>query len=374
MWTRILALIYKEILAILRDKKSRMVIILPPLIQLILFTQAATLDVKNVPIGIVNRDSGHESFELIQRFAGSPFFTKLVYLDSVAAITPFIDNMEGVMVLSFDEQFSRNIKANKPATIQLILDGRKSNTAQIVQRYATSIVEQYNIELARKADARKAEVRVQNTDIIPRNWFNPNLLYIWYNIPSLCGILVMVVAIVLTALSVAREKEFGTFDQLLVSPVSPFEIIVGKTVPAILIGIVEGSIILFFGVFVYQVPFVGSLPLFYLSMLVFLFSTIGIGLFLSTLSNTQQQAVLGSFIFLSPAMVLSGFATPIENMPAWLQPFTYAVPLRYFLIISKGLFLKDLPASIVFNNLWPMVLIGIVTLSLSGWFFRHRLE
>ena len=165
----------------------------------------------------------------------------------------------------------------------------------------------------------------------------------------------------------------GTFDQLLVSPATPFEIIVGKTVPAMVISMVEGFVIVTVGVLVFQVPFTGSVLLLSISMFVFVCSTIGIGLFISTLANTQQQAMLGTFLFMSPALILSGFATPIENMPSWLQPVTYANPLRYYLIISKGLFLKALPADIVFNNVWPMLLIAIVTLSCTGWFFRHRI-
>ncbi len=369
MLNRILSLIYKEFLAIWRDKKSRAVLILPPLIQLFIFTNAATLDVRHVPIGILNRDNGKQGFELVQRLRGSPVFDKIVNLNSVEEITPFIDNMQGVMVVSLDEQFSRNIEAGLPAAVQLILDGRKSNTTQIVAGYATAIIQKFSQDFS-----IQAHIRQQNTQIITRFWYNPNLIYAWYNIPCLSGILTMLVAVLLTALSVAREREMGTFDQLLVSPATPFEILIGKTVPAVVISLMEGSIIVAVGVLIYQVPFTGSLLWLYLSLFVFVCSIIGIGLFISTLANTQQQAVLGSFLFMSPSIVLSGFATPIENMPPWLQPFTYLVPLRYYLIIAKGIFLKALPADIVFNNIWPMMLIALFTLSCSTWFFRHRLS
>lgn len=369
MFNRILSLIIKEFLAILRDKKSRAVLIFPPIIQLFIFTFAATLDVKNVPIGILNRDNGAQGFELVQRFHGSPMFNKIVYLNSVQEITPFIDNIYGVMVVSLDQQFSRNLEAGREADVQLILDGRRSNTTQIVAGYAQQIIQQFNHDFT-----TKAQIKQQNTEVIPRFWFNPNLLYYWYNIPSLTGILTMLVAVLLTALSVARERELGTFDQLLVSPATPFEILVGKTVPAVVIGMMEGTVIIAVGVFIFQVPFTGSLWLLYLSMFVFICSIIGIGLFISTLANTQQQSVLGSFLFMSPSIILSGFATPIENMPAWLQPFSYLVPLRYFLVISKGLFLKAMPADIVLNNVWPMAIIGLFTLTGAAWFFRHRLE
>lgn len=369
MITRILSLIYKEILAMWRDKKSRIVMIIPPIIQLFIFAFAATLDVKNVPIGILNRDNGKQGFELLQRFHGSPMFTKIVYLKTVEEITPFLDNMLGAMVVSLDEQFSRNLEAGEEAIVQLILDGRKSNTTQIVAGYASSIIQTFNNDFT-----ANAQIYQQNTQLILRNWFNPDLLYYWYNIPCLSGIITMLVGLLVTALSVAREREMGTFDQLLVSPATPFEILVGKTIPAVIIGMAEGSLIVFVGVFIFQIPFTGSLMLLYLSMFVFVLAISGVGLFISSLSNTQQQAVLGSFLFMSPAVLLSGFATPIENMPSWLQPVTFLIPLRYYLVVAKGIFLKDMPAHIVFNNIWPMAIIAVFTLAAASWFFRRRLE
>lgn len=369
MLNRILTLIYKEILAIWRDKKSRTVLVVPPIMQLFIFAFAATLDVKNVPIGILNRDNGKQGFELVQRFYGSPTFSKVIFLQSVEEITPFIDNMRGAMVVSIDEQFSRKLEAGEQTTVQLILDGRKSNTTQIVAGYASSIIQTFNRDFT-----AKAQIMQQNTQLIPRNWFNSNLIYYWYNIPCLSGILMMLVGLLVTALSVARERELGTFDQLLVSPATPFDILIGKTVPAVIIGMIEGNIIIFVGVFIFQIPFTGSLLLLYFSMLVFISSIVGVGLFISSLSQTQQQAVLGSFVFMSPSVLLSGFATPIENMPGWLQPITYLIPLRYYLIIAKGIFLKDMPANIVLNNVWPMAVIALFTLTASAWFFRSRLQ
>lgn len=369
MLNRILTLVYKEILAVWRDKKSRVVLIIPPLMQLFIFTFAATLDVKNVPIGVLNRDNGAQGFELIQRFYGSPFFSKVVYLKSVDEITPFIDNMRGVMVVSLDEQFSRRLEAGLQAEVQLVLDGRRSNTAQIVAGYASTIIQQFNVDFT-----ARNEIPQQNTQLFPRYWFNPNLLYYWYNIPSLSGILTMLVSLLITALSVARERELGTFDQLLVSPATPFEILIGKTIPAVAFSLIEGSIIIFVGTQIFQVPFTGSLILLYFSMFVFSCSVTGVGLFISSLSKTQQQAVLGSFLFMSPAVLLSGFATPIENMPEWLQPITYLIPLRYYLVVAKGIFLKAMPLDIVVSNIWPMAIIAVFTLTAASWLFKRRLE
>jgi ABC-2 type transport system permease protein len=364
-WLSIVALIWKELLAVLKDPKSRISILLPPILQLFIFAFAATLDVKNVPIGILNRDNGEQAFELVQRFHGSPMFTHIVYLKSVEEIAPFIDNQKGVMVVSIDEQFSRNLDAKKPASVQLILDGRKSNTAQILAGYTGAILEQFNTDI---------QVHQQNARLVSRIWFNPNTYYDWYTIPCLVGTLSMLTCLVVTTQSVAREREMGTFDQLLVSPLVPWEILIGKILPGIIIGMLEGALMLAAGTLIIGVPFTGSLFLFFLTLFVFVSAISGIGLFISSLSQTQQQALLGTFIFMMPSVLLSGFATPIENMPGWMQPFTYLIPLRYMLIISKGLFLKALPASVVFYNLWPLVIIGLFTLSGAGIFFRRRLE
>jgi ABC-2 type transport system permease protein len=366
MWSRIKTLIWKELLAVLRDPKSRFAIFIPPLIQLFIFTFAATLDVINVPIGILNQDFGEQSIEMIQRFHGSPMFKQIVFLKGTQEIAPFIDNQKGLMVVSFDQNFSRLLNADKQANIQLIFDGRRSNSAQIVSGYVTTIVEQFNTEFAAKSGFPQ-----QNTKLFPRNWFNPNLLYYWYNIPSLVATLSMLTCLIVTTQSIARERELGTFDQLLVSPLVPLEILIGKIVPGIIVGMIEGSLMMTVGVFILGVPFTGSLPVFLISLLIFVTAISGIGLFISSLSATQQQAMLGTFVFMMPSVLLSGFATPVENMPNWLQPVAYTIPLTYMLVISKGIFLKAMPAAIVFENMWPMVIIGFFTILGAGWFFRR---
>lgn len=368
MFHRILALLIKEILAAVKDKKARFVLIVPPIIQLFIFAFAATLDVQNVPIGILNLDNGEKSIELVQRFHGAQPFAYITYLQSTNQIADFIDNQKVVMVVSIDEQFSKNVDAGNPANVQLILDGRKSNTAQIVAGYAGQIIDQFNLDISERVG-----IALQSTQIVPRNWFNPNLLYYWYNVPCLSGVLTMLVALVLTALSVAREREMGTFDQLLVSPLRPIEILLGKLLPAILIALAEGSIIVLSGIFIFQIPFTGQLGFLYMSLFVFVCSIVGIGLFISSLASTQQQAILGTFVFTSPSILLSGFATPIENMPPWLQFLTHFNPLSYMLVIAKGSFLKAMPLDIILSNIWPMVLIAIFTLTSTTWFFKRRL-
>lgn len=369
MFGRITALIIKEILAVWRDKKSRFVLVIPPLIQLLVFSFAATLDVKNASIAILNRDMGKAAFELVQRFKGSPTFNKVFYLHGVEEIKPTIDQQKAFLVLHIDEQFSRNLYAGKEGSVQLILDGRKSNTTQIVQGYALNIIDQFSRDFAHDQG-----FPVQPTVLVTRNWYNPNLLYYWFNVPNLSGVLTMLVAMIVTALSVARERELGTFDQLLVSPLQPFEILLGKTIPAIIISLIEGTIIITAAILFFRIPFTGSLILLYLSLFVFVSCIVGVGLFFSSLCNTQQQAILGTFVFMSPSILLSGYATPVENMPGWLQIIDIANPLRYFLVIVKGIFLKDMPAHIVWENVWPMIIIATINLTGADWFFRRKLE
>lgn len=368
MIERITALIIKEILVLLRNPKGRRALIIPIFIQLFIFAFAATLDVKNVPIGILNLDNGEKSVELIQRFYGSPTFNKVIFLKSANEIPDFLDMQRGVLVMSIDEQFSRKIDAKQAVSIEFILDGRRSNTAQVVAGYGARILQEFNQDIAAQVG-----YNIQTTKLFARNWYNPNLLYHWFTLPSLVVLLTTSIGLSVTALSVAREREMGTFDQLLVSAVSPFEIMLGKMLPAVLIAIAEGSIIVLAAIFVFQIPFTGHLLYLYMSLLVFVCSIVGVGLFMSSLCSTQQQATLGTLCFMSPAVSLSGFATPVENMPEWLQYATCINPLRYMLIISRGQFLKNAPLDVVLDNVWPMALIAVFTLSASTWFFRRKL-
>jgi len=362
MLKRIYALIIKELLSVWRDKKSRMVLIFPPLTQLLLFAMAATLDVTNASVVVFNRDAGKASFELIQRIKGAPAFHNLSYVNTQDELQYAMDTQKALAAISIDEQFSRDYYAGKSAKVQLVLDGRKSNSAQIVQGYIGKIV----------ADFAK-EGSLEKIELVERNWFNPNLLYYWFNVPNLCGVLTMLICFLVTALSVSREKELGTFDQLLVSPLSPLEILIGKSIPAIFISLIEGSIIIAAGVFIFRVPFQGSLLTLYASLLVFICSIVGVGLFTSSIAKTQQQAILGSFLFISPALLLSGYATPVENMPEWLQTINVINPLRYFLVVVRGVFLKNMPASVVFDYTWPVAIIAIFTFSGAYLFFRKRI-
>ena len=210
--------------------------------------------------------------------------------------------------------------------------------------------------------------------MVARVWFNPDQDALWSTVPSLLAILVALEGLMVTALSVARERELGTFEQLLVSPLSPAEIVIGKTIPAMLIGLGEGTLVLAVATLYFRVPLTGSLWLLYAGMTAYLLAVVGVGLFISSLALTQQQAILGTFAFMVPMVLLSGFASPIENMPDWLQTATLANPLRHFIVIVKGVFLKAMPARDVLHNLWPLTILALLTFSAATWLFRRRTE
>ncbi|WP_026619806.1 ABC-2 type transport system permease protein (plasmid) [Ensifer sp. WSM1721] len=369
LWTRLKALIVKELLAVLRDPKGRTVLIGPPILQLLVFSYAATLEVKNVDLMVLNRDHGHWSQEIIQQIGGSPTFRSVTLAASPAEVRFALDTQRVLAAVEIGPTFSRDIEAGRPAEVQVILDGRRSNASQIVSGYVGRIVGSVAAETP--AGKRAAS---DVTQVEARNWFNPNLTFQWFMVPNLVASIALLIGLIVTALSVARERELGTFDQLIVSPLRTHEILLGKLIPPMMIGLFHITIYILAAVFVFGVPLRGSLLLLYGSAIFYLAAVVGLGLFISALSMTQQQAILGAFLFMVPAMLLSGFATPIENMPSWLQPVTLINPLRYFLVIVKGVFLKDIPLAEVVRQTLPLCLIAVVTLSSAAWLFRRRLE
>lgn len=366
MWRRVLALIKKELLASARDRQTRWLVLFSPPFLLLIYAFAITQEVKNVSMAVLNQDLGLAGRELVSRFEGSKTFERVRYLRGVSELAPAIESQDVIMVLHVGPDFSRRIAAGERAEVQLLLDGRRSNAAQILLGYASRIVERFNEELAEPGAARPPTI------VISRAWFNPNFEPLWSAVPALFAALTAVVGFMVSALAVARERELGTFEQLLVSPLQPVEILAGKTVPALLIALASASVMLALGWLVLGVPLRGSLILLFASMTVYLAAIIGIGLFISSLASTQQQAIIGLFIYMVPAVLLSGYATPVENMPDWLQLLTETDPITHFIAICKGVFLKDVPVEVIFRHTWPMALIALVTLSGGTWLFRRR--
>jgi len=368
MLQRILALVRKEFLALLLDPKSRLVLIVPPLIQLLVFGYAATFDLSQVPYAVYNEDRGSASRDLLASFAGSASFRQVAEIHAEGEIAPLVDARQALLVIHVGPRFSADLQAGRPAPLQVVIDGRNSNTAMVALNYTRSIVNRFNDDwsAARGLPAPPARLEI-------RAWFNPNLESRWFFIPGIVGMLTLVVTMLVTALTVAREREQGTFDQLLVTPLRPGEILIGKMLPGFVIGIVQATLILLVATLWFKVPFLGSLPAFYCGLALFLLSGVGAGLLISALSATQQQGLLGAFLFMVPAIILSGFATPIANMPPAVQIITYIDPLRYFLIILRKVFLEGAGFGLLLDQFWPLALIGTGTLFLAGWLFRHRM-
>ncbi len=371
-WLKIKALILKELIVLLKDKKSRFSLIAPPIIQLILFASVATLDVFNIQMAVLNQDGGSYSREVINQVVGSKeYFTKLVEVQNYDEITAMIDNQKVIGAMVFPADFSRKIEAGKTGVVQLLFDGRRLNSAAIVDGYVSAIVQ--------NAVATKMQFRSQNiaptgavrSEIINRNWFNPNLNYKWFIIPSLMGLILSTSILSVSALSIARERELGTFDQLIVSPLSPIEIILGKIGANLAIGMVQAVII--FCIISRIVPFYGNVIFMFLGVVLYLISMVSIGLFISSMSNNQQQATLGSFFFLIPIILTSGFSVPFTNMPNWLQAVSEFInPIHHFVVIVQLIFNKGVSFGLLYYNFGMLLLMSCITLFLATWFFKRR--
>lgn len=366
-WTRQRAVIVKEFWALLRDPRGRIVLFVPPLMQLLLFSFAATLEVKNVDLGLVDRSGGATSAELIQRLDASPNIRDIVPFRSTAELRAAIDRQDILAAVVIEADFDNKVARGDPAHFGLVLDGRRSNAAQIVGSYVNAIAGGMNAELA----PRIAEASGSSEAI---NWFNPNLAFIWFNLPALIAIIVSVSGLSVTAQVVARERELGTFDQLMVSPLLVSEILIGKMAPTFCVGMINGALFFFAAQYAFGVPFTGNPLLFGLSLATYNISLIGLGMAVSAASKTMQQAFLGSFLVTTPLIMLSGFSSPVENMPGWMQVITLANPARWFLQISLGSFLKAMPAEVVLSLTWPMALIAVLTLGFASYMFRARME
>ncbi len=299
---------------------------------------------------------------------GPPPFSLTGYLQSDRQIAPLIDIKKVLLVLHIGPRFTEELLLHRTAPLEVIIDGRNSNTAMLVAGYMRTILTRFNEEWAETHGYSPPPAKLNI-----RTWFNPNLQSRWFIVPGIVGLLTLVVTVMVTALSVAREREAGTFDQLLVTPLRPVEILLGKALPGIVIGFLEANLIILIALFWFHVPLRGSMLALYIGLFLFLLSVIGVGLMISSIAVTQQQGLLGGFLFLVPSIILSGFATPIANMPETVQYLTLINPMRYFLVILRSVFLESGSATLLWPEYWPMAIIGVVNLALAAWLFRHRM-
>jgi ABC-2 type transport system permease protein len=365
---RLSALIIKELLAAFRDPRARIALMAPPLIQLFLFAFAATLEVSNVPVGVVNEDWGATSEKLISRFERASAFSEIRRYASQKEAQAAIDNQDVMVVVQIGQDFSRKLAAGEPPSVLVVLDGRKSNSAQLVNTYIGTIVGQFSVDFQAGTDVNAP------SEIVDRTWYNPNREYRTAMVPILIATLPMMTVLMIVGMSVARERELGTFEQLMVSPLQPIEIVAGKAVPGLIVGLGQCAIITLIVTQLFGIALSGSAVVLFLGLTVFLIAVIGVGLFISSLVSNQQQAMMGIMVCIMPAMMLSGFTSPIQNMPVWLQPLALLNPLTHILVIIRGVFLRDMPFWLVAERIWPMAGMAVVTITLAAWMFRRKIQ
>lgn len=362
---RLFTLIIKELAMVMRDSKSRIVVIVPPIIQFFVFGYAATFDLTDVGYAVLDESRTTESRELLAQFEGSASFRLVGKLDSDRQIREMIDRQQVRLVLHLPADFATRLHTGRQALLMVIADGRNSNVASIALGYVNAIVAAYNQKLAQEAGSDSGQPTLE---LVERVWFKESMESRWTIVSALGGTISMIVVMILAALSVALEREFGTFDQLLVAPFRPVEILIGKAMPGLIFGLADALLLSAATVLWFDIPFRGSLLALCAALAAFMMAVVGVGLFVSALSTTMQQALLGAFVFIMPAVILSGFTTPIENMPYWLQTGTLANPLRYVVAALRQVFLAGADTAAI----WPMLLIAGLTLTAATGMFRHR--
>src|SRR5205807_947379 len=367
-----------ELLAVLKDPRGRFTLFAPPVIQCLIFGYAASYDLTDVPYALLDQDRSAASRELLARLDGARVFHRVADLVRQKDLKAAINDRHALIAIQIDQEFERRLQAGLPAEVQVLADGRNSNTAGTAMGYVGAIVDAFNVDW-RASHARpflpslSLPLPSAAVQVTTRAWFNPNLETRWNMIPALIGTLTMLQTLLLTAMSVAREREQGTFDQLLVTPFRPAEIMAGKAIPSVLIGMVQATAILLVAQLWFRIPFVGSFVTLYLGIALFLLAAVGIGLLVSSIAATMQQAMLYSFMVNMPFALLSGLTTPLSSMPEFLQRCTAINPLRYGIDIAHRVYLEGAGLDQLLPDLWPLALISLVTLPIASWMFRHRL-
>jgi len=361
-----LFMMWKEVLELRQDPRIFSIIFIAPIIQLTILGYAATTDIRNVPVVIVDADRSPASQALISRFSASGIFTLVDVVSSIRDVDPYVEGGKAWMALSIPSDYGQDLASGREATLQIVADGSDASSTNIAMGYASNLVAGYAQDLVRSNSRAGQAPSPGGIDPRVRIWFNPTIESRYFMLPGIFALLLLVITSNLSSMAIVREREVGTLEQLNVTPLGRTELIFGKLLPYAAIGMIDAMIVLLVIVFWFQVPLRGSFWLLLAMSMVYLLTTLGLGLFISTISNTQQQAMMTStFFFMTPMMYLSGFVFPIENMPAWIQPLTYLIPLRYFVIILRGIFLKG----VGLDTLWPQALgllvWGVVILSLA---------
>lgn len=368
-------MLVKEFIQIFRDPKMKGMIFLTPIIQVLVFGYAVTTDVKHVAMAVYDLDNSVASRELVDRFVKSGYFDVVEYINKEGRDRDLIDQGKIRVVLRMNKGFEDDLRAGRTAQLQVIIDGTDSNTAGVVLDYSAKIVGQFSqkIFITRYTQIKGPAERAARVEMQTRAWFNENLESRNFYVPGVIAIIVMLITLMLTSMAIVREKEIGTIEQILVTPITQTEFILGKTVPFAIIGIADVIIITLIGIFWFEVPIRGNLFILLIATALYLMTTLGIGLLISTVSKTQQEAMMSVFLFYFPAVLLSGFMFPIANMPAIVQWLTYLNPLRYFLVIVRGIFLKGVGPNILWPHMVALAIMGIVILWIAAKRFRKTI-
>lgn len=363
MFERIKQMLIKEFIQIFRDPRMRAIVFIVPIIQTLIFGYAVTTDVKNVSTAVYDQDQTVASRELVATFAHSGYFNIVDYIYHDQEQQNVLDRGHAVVVLHIPNGFENKIKSGTASPLQVLIDGTDANTASIVSNYVTRIVQSYSQKIILQRLNRPA--KQQPIELESRAWFNPNLESRNFYIPGIVAIMITLTTLTLTSMAIVREKETGTIEQIIVTPITKAEFILGKTVPFILLGFINVTLILIVALFWFEVPLRGSIFMLFFSSCLYLLTTLGIGLFISTISQTQQQAMMSALLFYFPVVLLSGFIYPIANMPEVIQWLTYINPLKYFLIVLRGIFLKGIGWDLLWKQLAVLGSMGLFILWLA---------
>ncbi|MHB8136778.1 MAG: ABC transporter permease [Smithellaceae bacterium] len=371
-WPRVRELVRKEFIQLLRDKRNRAVLFVAPIIQMLVFGYVVNYDIRTIRVAVVDYSHTQESRNLTDAFEGSRIFSITHFLNNERVFEDLLLRGRVDMGIKIPPDFAAIIRKGQTAPIQIIADGSMSNMAALRMAYATTVLDQFNRATLRELYPQ--HMSYGRIDARIRTWYNPNIESQHFFVPGIVAFVIMLISLLLTSIAIIREKEAGTMEQIIVTPLKSYEFILGKTIPYIIISLLQLTVVIIAAIYWFEIPLVGSVLLLFFAACLFLLSTLGIGLFISTISRTQQQAMMTTFFFILPFFMLSGFVFPIANMPDVVQWLTYLNPLRYFLVILRGIFLKGVGLDVLWPQYLFLAILGTIVFSGAIVRFKKRLD